>query len=314
MKKLFFKAEKTENERLDVFLAGAAEGLSRAHALKLIEAGNVKINGATELKGKRQVKAGDEIVLDLPEPQPVELKAENIPLDIVYQDEWLAVINKQQGLTVHPANNVYTGTLVNALLWHLKDLSGINGDLRPGIVHRLDKDTSGLMVVAKNDAAHLNLSAQIAKRTVKKEYLALLEGNLKDDSGTIVTRIGRSPKNRKLMAVLPEGREAVTDYTVLTRFDDNCLVLFVIRTGRTHQIRVHAKYLGHPVVGDKSYGYKKQKFDLNGQLLHAYRLTFTHPTTGKVMTFVAPVPDYFVKVYDTLAAKNGTKRFKDTVI
>lgn len=149
MKKLFFKAEKTENERLDVFLAGAAEGLSRAHALKLIEAGNVKINGATELKGKRQVKAGDEIVLDLPEPQPVELKAENIPLDIVYQDEWLAVINKQQGLTVHPANNVYTGTLVNALLWHLKDLSGINGDLRPGIVHRLDKDTSGLMVVAK---------------------------------------------------------------------------------------------------------------------------------------------------------------------
>ena len=149
MKKLFSKRKKPKTKGLTFFLRGAAEGLSRAHALKLIEAGNVKINGATELKGKRQVKAGDEIVLDLPEPQPVELKAENIPLDIVYQDEWLAVINKQQGLTVHPANNVYTGTLVNALLWHLKDLSGINGDLRPGIVHRLDKDTSGLMVVAK---------------------------------------------------------------------------------------------------------------------------------------------------------------------
>ena len=205
MKKLFFKAEKTENERLDVFLAGAAEGLSRAHALKLIEAGNVKINGATELKGKRQVKAGDEIVLDLPEPQPVELKAENIPLDIVYQDEWLAVINKQQGLTVHPANNVYTGTLVNALLWHLKDLSGINGDLRPGIVHRLDKDTSGLMVVAKNDEAHTELSRQIAAKECRRIYWAILEGILKEDSGRVEKPVGRSLKDRKLMAVRADG-------------------------------------------------------------------------------------------------------------
>ena len=177
MKKLFFKAEKTENERLDVFLAGAAEGLSRAHALKLIEAGNVKINGATELKGKRQVKAGDEIVLDLPEPQPVELKAENIPLDIVYQHEWLAVINKQQGLTVHPANNVYTGTLVNALLWHLKDLSGINGDLRPGIVHRLDKDTSGLMVVAKKRRSPYGAVETDSRKGVQADILGDFGGN-----------------------------------------------------------------------------------------------------------------------------------------
>ncbi len=304
--------ESDADGRLDVIVS-ALTGYTRSRIKQLVEKGLVRADGVTVKKCGHTLKKGDTVTLDVPDlVEKIEKK--DIPVDILYEDDDIAVINKPQGLTVHPAGGNYTDTLVNALMYRLDKLSGINGEIRPGIVHRLDKDTSGVMVVAKNDAAHLNLSAQIAKRTVKKEYLALLEGNLKDDSGTIVTRIGRSPKNRKLMAVLPEGREAVTDYTVLTRFDDNCLVLFVIRTGRTHQIRVHAKYLGHPVVGDKSYGYKKQKFDLNGQLLHAYRLTFTHPTTGKVMTFVAPVPDYFVKVYDTLAAKNGTKRFKDTVI
>lgn len=304
--------ESDADGRLDVIVS-ALTGYTRSRIKQLVEKGLVRADGVTVKKCGHTLKKGDTVTLDVPDlVEKIEKK--DIPVDILYEDDDIAVINKPQGLTVHPAGGNYTDTLVNALMYRLDKLSGINGEIRPGIVHRLDKDTSGVMVVAKNDAAHLNLSAQIAKRTVKKEYLALLEGNLKDDSGTIVTRIGRSPKNRKLMAVLPEGREAVTDYTVLSRFDDNCLVLFVIRTGRTHQIRVHAKYLGHPVVGDKSYGYKKQKFDLNGQLLHAYRLTFTHPTTGKVMTFVAPVPDYFVKVYDTLAAKNGTKRFKDTVI
>lgn len=304
--------ESDADGRLDVIVS-ALTGYTRSRIKQLVEKGLVRADGVTVKKCGHTLKKGDTVTLDVPDlVEKIEKK--DIPVDILYEDDDIAVINKPQGLTVHPAGGNYTDTLVNALMYRLDKLSGINGEIRPGIVHRLDKDTSGVMVVAKNDAAHLNLSAQIAKRTVKKEYLALLEGNLKDDSGTVVTRIGRSPKNRKLMAVLPEGREAVTDYTVLTRFDDNCLVLFVIRTGRTHQIRVHAKYLGHPVVGDKSYGYKKQKFDLNGQLLHAYRLTFTHPTTGKVMTFVAPVPDYFVKVYDTLAAKNGTKRFKDTVI
>lgn len=304
--------ESDADGRLDVIVS-ALTGYTRSRIKQLVEKGLVRADGVTVKKCGHTLKKGDTVTLDVPDlVEKIEKK--DIPVDILYEDDDIAVINKPQGLTVHPAGGNYTDTLVNALMYRLDKLSGINGEIRPGIVHRLDKDTSGVMVVAKNDAAHLNLSAQIAKRTVKKEYLALLEGNLKDDSGIVVTRIGRSPKNRKLMAVLPEGREAVTDYTVLTRFDDNCLVLFVIRTGRTHQIRVHAKYLGHPVVGDKSYGYKKQKFDLNGQLLHAYRLTFTHPTTGKVMTFVAPVPDYFVKVYDTLAAKNGTKRFKDTVI
>ena len=301
MKILFFKAENENNTRLDVFIAGATDDLSRAHALKLIEAGFAEVNGQLELKGKRIVKEGDEIVLKIPEPQPTELKAENIPLDIVYQDEWLAVINKQQGLTVHPANNVFSGTLVNALLWHLKDLSGINGDLRPGIVHRLDKDTSGLMVVAKNDAAHTELSRQIAAKECRRIYWALLEGVLKEDSGRVDKPIGRSPKDGKLMALRPDGRSAVTLYRVLERFEQNTLAEFELKTGRTHQIRVHAKYLGHPVVGDKAYGYKNQRFKLDGQLLHAKRLEFKHPHTGEVMSFESDLPDYFKKVLNLLA-------------
>ncbi len=293
--------ENGNNTRLDVFIAGAMDDLSRAHALKLIEAGFAEVNGQLELKGKRIVKEGDEIVLKIPEPQPTELKAENIPLDIVYQDEWLAVINKQQGLTVHPANNVYSGTLVNALLWHLKDLSGINGDLRPGIVHRLDKDTSGLMVVAKNDAAHIELSRQIAAKECRRIYWALLEGVVKEDSGRVDKPIGRSPKDRKLMALRPDGRSAVTLYRVLERFEKNTLAEFELKTGRTHQIRVHAKFLGHPVVGDKAYGYKNQRFKLDGQLLHAKRLEFKHPHTGETMSFESELPEYFKKVLNLLA-------------
>lgn len=300
MKNLFFKAENIENTRLDVYIACAAEDISRAHALKLIEDGLVAVNGKPELKGKRIIKNGDEIWLQIPEPQPIELKPENIMLDIIYQDEWLAVINKQQGLTVHPANNIYSGTLVNALLWHLNDLSGINGDLRPGIVHRLDKDTSGLMVVAKNDVAHIELSRQIASKECKRIYWALLEGVVKDDCGKIDKPIGRSPKDRKLMAIRPDGRDAVTLYRVLKRFDKNTLVEFELKTGRTHQIRVHSKYLGYPVVGDKAYGYKNQRFKLDGQLLHAKRLEFRHPHTNELMSFESELPDYFKKVLNLL--------------
>ena len=211
-------------------------------------------------------------------------------------------MNKPQGMTVHLGNGNIDGTLVNALLYKLDKLSGINGVIRPGIVHRIDKDTSGLLVVAKNDKAHLCLSKQISEKTCKRTYLALLEGNLKDDSGTVTTYIGRSPQDRVKMAVVPpeKGKLAITDYRVEKRYSGYTLCRFDLQTGRTHQIRVHAKYLGHPVVGDRVYGIKKQKFNLNGQLLHAFRLTFVHPSTAEVMTFEAPLPDYFVEILNKL--------------
>lgn len=302
-----FKA--TEKGRLDVLLANETK-LTRSHAGKLIEDGVVTVNGALPKKSGVAVKVGDEICYEIP-ALVEKIEKKDIPVEILYEDGDLAVINKPQGLTVHPAGGNYTDTLVNALMYKLDSLSGINGEIRPGIVHRLDKDTSGVMVVAKNDASHLSLSAQIKERTVKKEYLALLEGNLPTDSGTVRTNVDRSTRDRKMMAVSQTGREAITDYKVITRFKDNCLTLFRIHTGRTHQIRVHAKYLNHPVVGDKTYGYKKQKFALDGQLLHAYRLTFTHPTLGKEMTFVAPLPEYFIKVYDTLASKENKKKWNE---
>ena len=211
-------------------------------------------------------------------------------------------MNKPQGMTVHLGNGNIDGTLVNALLYKLDKLSGINGVIRPGIVHRIDKDTSGLLVVAKNDKAHLCLSKQISEKTCKRTYLALLEGNLKDDSGTVTTYIGRSPQDRVKMAVVPpeKGKLAITDYRVEKRYSGYTLCRFDLQTGRTHQIRVHAKYLGHPVVGDRVYGIKKQKFNLNGQLLHAFKLTFVHPSTAEVMAFEAPLPDYFVEILNKL--------------
>ena len=230
-------------------------------------------------------------------------KPEEIPIEIVYEDADIAVVNKPQGMTVHMGNGNFEGTLVNALLFKLDSLSGINGVIRPGIVHRIDKDTSGLLVVAKNDAAHLGLSKQIEEKSCKRTYLALLEGVMKEDSGTVTTYIGRDPRDRVKMAVVPpeKGKLAITDFTVLKRFKEGfTLCRFDLRTGRTHQIRVHAKHLSHPVVGDPVYGVKKQKFNLNGQLLHAWRLRLTHPKTGKEMTFEAPLPDYFVKVLNKL--------------
>ena len=225
----------------------------------------------------------------------------DIDIDIVYEDEDMAVINKAQGMVVHPAPGSYDNTLVNALLYHLSSLSNINGVIRPGIVHRLDKDTSGLLVVAKNDNAHINLQEQISTKSAKRYYIALVDGDLKKDEGIVHTYIDRSSKDRKMMAVSRDnkGREAITLYKVLQRYVGYTLVEFELKTGRTHQIRVHSKHLGHPIVGDRVYG-GSNKFGLNGQLLHAFKLVLTHPRTGKEMTFVADIPDYFKNVLNQL--------------
>lgn len=289
--------------RLDVFLTENTN-LTRNHIQKLIEQGAVKVQGKPVTKASFAVKADSEVSVLLPQDIPLNILAEDIPLNIVYQDSDLAVINKPQGMTVHPANGVFSGTLVNALLFHVKDLSGINGVLRPGIVHRLDKDTSGLLVVAKNDRAHVELQRQIRQKECCRIYVALLYGKLKQDSGSVDQPIGRSHADRKRMDVVADGRNALTYYTVLERFDNYTLAQFELKTGRTHQIRVHAKFLGHPVVGDKTYGYAKCPFDLKGQLLHAQRLEFTHPTTGEKMNFYAPLPDYFERVLNVLRSRN----------
>ena len=286
--------------RCDVFLSEETE-LTRSAVKKLADADMVWVN-AVNCKAGAMLKAGDEVEICIPDPVPIAAVPEEIPLDIVYEDGDLAVVNKPQGMTVHAGAGNYEGTLVNALLFRLSSLSGINGELRPGIVHRLDKDTSGLLVVAKNDMAHLSLSAQIAEKSARREYLALLEGVVKEESGKIVTQMGRDKRDRLRQAVLPagEGRRAETDFFVEERFKNNTLVRFSLKTGRTHQIRVHAKYMGHPVVGDPLYGYKNRRFSLNGQLLHAFRLTFTHPRTGEEMTFTAPLPDYFLRILEII--------------
>lgn len=290
--------------RLDVFLAAATEELTRSHAKKLADEGRAVKDGAP-MKASAPVKKGDRVEVSLPRPVAPDLAPQNIPLDIVYEDEDIAVVNKQQGLTVHAGSGRADGTLVNALLFHLKSLSGINGVLRPGIVHRIDKDTSGLLVVAKNDAAHLSLAAQIANKTCSRVYLALLEGRVKEDGGRIETYIDRSKKDRTMMAVGSSGRVAVTDFRVEERFASHTLCRFTLQTGRTHQIRVHARHMGHPVVGDPVYGYQKQRFRLNGQLLHAASLSLDHPRTGERMTFAAPLPDYFEAVLQILRRERG---------
>lgn len=300
MEKRRFTAEE-RCQRADVYLSNLLEGFTRSAVKKLFEADAVTINGRTA-KPSQAVDVGDVLDVVLPDIKEAEAKPEDIPIDIVYEDKDLAVINKQQGLTVHAGNGNPDGTLVNALLYRLDNLSGIGGVIRPGIVHRIDKNTSGLLVVAKNDAAHLSLSAQIAEKSCRRTYLALLEGNLKDDRGVISTYIGRNPNDRVKMAVVDEkhGKHAVTEYEVLGRSMGYTLCRFVLQTGRTHQIRVHAKYLGHPVVGDDVYGRKKREFNVNGQLLHACKLELTHPSTGERMTFTAPLPDYFVAVLKKL--------------
>ncbi|MDE7452999.1 MAG: RluA family pseudouridine synthase [Clostridia bacterium] len=302
MDKLQFTAESV-CQRADVFLCEKLDK-TRSAVKKLIDGGCVFINGKTA-KPSQEIASGDLIEVTLPVAEEYTVKPEDIPIEIIYEDKDIAVVNKPQGMTVHMGNGNVEGTLVNALLYRLDSLSGINGVIRPGIVHRIDKDTSGLLVVAKNDKAHLSLSEQIAEKSCKRTYLALLEGNLKEDSGRVTTYIGRSPQDRVKMAVVPpeKGKLAITDFTVIERYEGFTLCRFDLHTGRTHQIRVHAKHLGHPVVGDTVYGVKKQKFKLGGQLLHAYRLTLTHPETGEIMSFEAPIPDYFEDVLNKLKKK-----------
>ena len=284
--------------RVDVFLSEKLE-LTRSHIKKICDDGGVSVNGK-QVKSNKQLKDGDEISVMIPEVKNLDVEPENIPIKIVYQDDDLAVIDKPQGMTVHAGNGTSGNTLVNALLYHLDNLSGINGVIRPGIVHRIDKNTSGLLVVAKNDNAHVKLASQIEKKTCRRIYVALLEGVLKVDSGTIDTFIGRNPKDRTKMAVLSSGRQAVTDFKVLKRYANYTLCEFSLRTGRTHQIRVHAKHIGHPVVGDKEYGYKNQKFNLDGQLLHAKKLEFVHPTKGEKVTFESQIPEYFERILKSI--------------
>ena len=300
MEEKLFKAEQACS-RADVFLSGQLPDITRSAIKKLCDNGLVEINGRTA-KASQKIEAGDEVKIVLPEPEKYCAAPQDIPVEIIYEDDELAVINKPQGMTVHAGNGNADGTLVNALLYKLDNLSGIGGVIRPGIVHRIDKNTSGLLVVAKNDKAHLSLAEQIAQKSCRRTYIALLEGNLKDDSGTVTTYIGRSPTDRVKMAVVPpdKGKIAVTDYTVVGRANGYTLCKFDLQTGRTHQIRVHAKYLNHPVVGDDVYGRKKREFALEGQLLHAYKLQFNHPVSGERLTFTAPLPDYFTKVLKKL--------------
>ena len=302
MDKRLFVAE--ENcKRLDVFLSEQTDEVSRSRLKKLIEEGHVYVDGVVVTKAGESVKAGSSVALTIPEAAEYSVQPENIPIDIVYEDKDFAVVNKPQGMTVHVGNGTSSGTLVNALLYALDSLSGVGGVLRPGIVHRIDKDTTGLLVVAKNDKAHVSLASQIAEKTCHRTYYALLEGNLKEDSGRVITDIGRHPTERLKMAVLPggKGKRAVTDFQTVARFGgEYTLCKFDLQTGRTHQIRVHAKHLGHPVACDPVYGYKKQKLKADGQLLHAYRLELTHPSNGERMAFTSPLPPVFADILKKL--------------
>ena len=291
------KLQSSENGvRLDKFLAAADIGLSRSMAVTLIEGGQVSVNGKPCEK-KQKLSSGDEVAVAVPDPVPYEAKAENIPLDIVYEDDDLLVVNKPKGMVVHPAHGNYTGTLVNALLHHCGDsLSGINGVLRPGIVHRIDKDTSGLLIVAKNDISHKHLAEQIKAHSFTREYEAVVFGQLKDDEGTVNAPIGRHPIDRKKMCITQKNsKKAVTHYQVICRYKGYTHIRCILETGRTHQIRVHMASLGHPVSGDPVYGVKNEKVGFTGQCLHARKIGFIHPTTGEYMEFTSRLPDYFEK-------------------
>lgn len=283
--------------RLDKAVADLTE-LSRGLANEQIKNGQILVNGEAK-KAKYAVKEGDVISYEVPEPEVVEYVAEDLPLEIVYQDEDVAVVNKPQGMVVHPSAGHTSGTLVNALMYHIKDLSGINGVLRPGIVHRIDKDTSGLLMIAKNDQAHLSLADELKNKKSLRKYWAIVHGNLPNDRGVIEAPIGRSEKDRKKQAVTAKGKPALTRFQVLERFGDYTLVELQLETGRTHQIRVHMAYIGHPVAGDEVYGPRKT-LKGHGQFLHARTLGFTHPRTGEVLEFTAEAPAIFLETLEKL--------------
>ena len=306
MTKIIITAENNMT-RLDKALANQTE-LSRSLLTELIRDDKVLVTGQIK-KAKYKAKTGDVIEFEVPEAEVLDIVAENIPLEIVYQDSDLAVVNKPQGMVVHPANGHNSGTMVNALMYHIKDLSGINGTIRPGIVHRIDKDTSGLLMVAKNDKAHESLAAQLKAKTTKRRYLALVHGIVENNHGIIEAPIGRNPKDRLKQAVVADGKPALTHFEVLERFPSGhgsggySLVSLQLETGRTHQIRVHMAYIGHPLAGDPLYGPKKTLTPNQGQFLHAEMLGFIHPTTDEYMEFHAPLPKLFQTTLEKLRQK-----------
>lgn len=291
---------KMEGERLDKAIKNKETEISRTRLQKLIEEGKVKVNGKIE-KNSYIVKTGDKILIEEEEPEEIELEPQEIPLDIIYEDNDIIVINKPKGLVVHPGNGNPDHTLVNAVMAKCKgSLSGIGGKIRPGIVHRLDKDTSGLIIVAKNDKAHIGLSEQLKNKEIKKTYIALVRGNIQENEATIQMPIGRSTKDRKKMAVTKKGKEAITHFKVLKRYGKYTLLEVKIETGRTHQIRVHMAEIGHPVVGDMVYSNGKNEFGIEGQMLHAKQLEFKHPITQEEIKLTAPLPEYFEKILGQL--------------
>lgn len=293
MEKLFFTIEKG-GERIDKYLSEQLEDMTRSHIQKLIKENMVRVNGMT-VKSNFKLSASDQIEVEIPELKEPDILPENIPLDILYEDQDILVVNKPKGMVVHPAPGHYTGTLVNAIMYHCKDnLSGINGVMRPGIVHRIDMDTTGSLLICKNDRAHQALAEQLKEHSITRKYHAIVHGRLKEDEGTIDKPIGRHPIDRKKMSVhCTNGREAVTHYRVLKRFQQFTYIECQLETGRTHQIRVHMSSIGHPILGDQVYGPAKCPYKLQEQTLHAKVLGITHPTTGKYMEFDAPLPDYF---------------------
>lgn len=295
-----------EGERVDKYLSVIFPDSSRAALQKAVEAGNALINGKPVAKNYR-LRAGDRLSFSPLAVRPLDVTPENIPLDIAYEDDDLLVVNKPKGMVVHPAPGNYDGTLVNALLYHCPDsLSGINGVLRPGIVHRIDKDTSGLLIVAKNDFAHRALASQIAEHSFKREYRAIVTGHLKEDSGTVIAPIGRNPNDRKKMAVTDKNsKNAVTHYETIEKYVGYSYLKLRLETGRTHQIRVHMAYLGHPLAGDTVYGHPpKNELSLGGQCLHAGLIGFVHPRTNEYLEFQSPLPDYFTKFQRSLTLED----------
>lgn len=289
-------SEESKNQRLDAFLASSLDGLTRSQATRLIESGEVAVNGRAVSKSYK-LAGGEDIAVTLPEPEPVEAVPQDIPLDVVYEDADVIVVNKPSGMVVHPAPGHPDGTLVNALLYHCAGtLSGIGGALRPGIVHRIDRDTSGLIIAAKNDAAHQYLSAQLADHTLARTYECIVVGKLREDRGTVDAPIARHPTDRKRMAVVAGGREAVTHWEVIARYPGYTHVRCRLETGRTHQIRVHMAYIGHPILGDTVYGAKKEVPGLTGQCLHAVGLRFLHPRTHEIVELSCPLPDEFTRM------------------
>ena len=300
--KILTVSDEYHNKRIDSCIAAGDIELTRSAAVKLIENGSVTVNGIVPTKNLK-VQSGDTIQITIPEPVAPEALPENIPVDVVYEDNDLLVVNKPRGMVVHPATGNYSGTLVNALLYHCGDsLSGINGVLRPGIVHRIDKDTSGLLIVAKNDFSHRILAEQIKEHSFTRKYQAIVIGNIKEDEGTVDAPIGRHPTDRKKMTVTSKNaRHAITHYCVIGRYKGYTHLELTLETGRTHQIRVHMAYKGHPVAGDPVYGGKNYLKSLNGQCLHAYYISFVHPRTKETLTFSAPLPDYFQSFLDKIS-------------